>query len=176
MKKKITLKQIGSFFLQTIPETTWVTMDMTGIKVFDGSGVIPPQYNRAKYEWEYCGGLIAKIDISIVYIITRPYTSHGDIIFPKCIEVVSPAVVASLAVEKRKYTKHKKGVLAYFADGSTLLFESKKEAKEFFGLNRIETVTQYINTGNPLPDGTTTLDEALDDTPKKETKPKGKRK
>lgn len=170
-KKKISLNDIGAFFLQLIPETGWVTMDIEGIKVFDNLSPLPPMFNRQHERWEYAGVMIAKLIIPLNYIISRPYTVRNDIIFEKCIECVSPSIVATLEEKKRKYTKHHHGVLAYFADGSTLLFDSKAEARDFFGFRRIDQVTQYIKTGNPLPDGTTTLDEALDETP---PKPKGR--
>lgn len=170
MKKKITLRDIGNFFRQSLPEVTWVTMDLDGVHVYDNRGELPPSYNKKKNEWEYDGGTIATVSISLAYIITRPYSSHGDILLEKCIECIDPTLLGKLNETKKKHARHKKKVLAYFADGSTVLFDSKLEAKEFFGLKRIEQITGYINTGNPLPDGSTTLDEALDD--KQEAKEK----
>ena len=49
-------------------------------------------------------------------------------------------------------------VIAFGADGSTVIFESLKEAAEFFGFERTDTLKRYIDNAFPMPDGTTFCD------------------
>lgn len=65
-------------------------------------------------------------------------------------------------LKRDRRTTRKKGVIAYFSDGSTVLFDTFTECKEFFGLSTIGEVRRCIDLGLPLPDGSTTLDEAVD--------------
>lgn len=52
-------------------------------------------------------------------------------------------------------------VIAYGNDGSTIIFESLKEAADFFGLKRVDTLRRYIDNDWPMPDGTTFCDYLL---------------
>lgn len=58
-----------------------------------------------------------------------------------------------------------KKVIAWLEDGCTVIFDSKSEARDFLGLERIEQVNYYIESGCTLPDGKTTIDEALTQEP-----------
>lgn len=58
-----------------------------------------------------------------------------------------------------------KKVIAWLDDGCTVIFDSKSEARDFLGLERIEQVNYYIESGCTLPDGKTTIDEALTQEP-----------
>ena len=49
-------------------------------------------------------------------------------------------------------------VVAFGADGSTVVFSSLKEAADFFELRRVDTLRRYIDNGWPMPDGTTFCD------------------
>lgn len=63
---------------------------------------------------------------------------------------------------KDKHTSRKKGVIAYCADGSNIYFETFKECKAFYDLRSVSDVRDAIDNGKPMPDGTTFLDEALE--------------
>ena len=174
MRKKLSLTEIGSYFKQNIDDSiAWVCMDIYGVHCFSLSKNIPstvdcniykPTYNYKHNQWrgnDYCKSIV-NLDINIKYINTRDYTQHSDIVFDKAIECVESKILESLSVSKQRKAHHTKKIIAFFASGATIIFDSKLEAKDFFGLKRVEQVTQYVRTGNPLPDGSTTLDEALE--------------
>lgn len=166
MKKKVTLKIIGNFFRDNVTISAgWVTYDMAGVRVFDNKGGAsnPPRYNKDLHLWtSVANTLLSTISIPKRYISLRDYCGDDTSVdYSKCIECIDPVLSGTLTEGKKKYTYNKKGVLAYFTDGSTILFDCKEEAKEFFGFKRIDQVTRYIKSGLPLSDGTT-LDEAID--------------
>lgn len=167
MRKRVTLRAVGEFWRENVSSSVgWVTMDMSGIRVFDKRGE-PPKYDLGRHIWRSEeNSLISAISIPESRVVLRDYTTGKNMDYSKCIECVDPALMPERTEESQKQsTKHRSGVLAYFADGTTLRFDSKCEARNFFGFRRVEQVTKYIETGHPLPDGTTTLDEAIDDKP-----------
>lgn len=169
--KKTSLTEIGTFFRDTVtPATSWVCMDMDGIHIYDASAgadyAHSPNFNHAVGTWDANGNKeIATLHIAIKYINIRNYTMYKDILFSKCIECVNINILDNIynTSVRQKKAHNKSKVIAYFVDGSTILFDSKVEAKNFFGLKRTEQINRYIESGNPLPDGTTTIDEACDD-------------
>lgn len=166
MKKRVTLRAVGDFFRENLTSRVgWVTLDCSGIRVFNnrGGGNNPPVYDRNYHMWRSpANKLISIVSLSADNVITRDYELDGKLDYSRCIECVDPAMTPEGIEEKKKKRRGKTAVLAYFADGTTLRFDSKLEAKEFFGLKRTEDITSYIESGHTLPDGTTTLDEAMD--------------
>lgn len=166
-RRKITLRSVGEYMQRTVfPNVGWVTLDMTGIRVFDNAGGAdaPPTYDIERHAWgSIANTLLATLSMRSDDISTKGYCKTKEPDYSKCIECIDPTLQPEKMANKQKMTKHKSGVLAYFADGTTLRFDTKCEARTFFGFRRVEEVTRYIKTGNPLPDGSTTLDEALDD-------------
>lgn len=166
MKKKVTLREIGDFYREHVSaKVGWVTLDMAAVRIFDNKGGAdnPPSYSLDRHMWT--GGsntllwtiIVRQKDVSV-----RDYCKEEFVDYSKCIESVDPIVSPEPTETEGKRKRYSKGVLAYFADGTTVRFDSKCEARNFFKFKRVEQVTQYINTGRTLPDGTTTLDEALD--------------
>lgn len=163
-KKKVTLRAVGDFFRNNVTlNTAWVTLDCSGIRVFDnkGGGNNPPVYDKDKRIWtSEANKLIAVISIAESHIMLRDYLVGKKLDYSACIECIDPTL--TLDPSGRKKRRGKSAVLAIFADGTKIRFDSKVEAKNFFGFKRAEEVTRLIETGFPLPDGTTYLDEALD--------------
>ncbi len=175
MVKKISLYEIGMFYKGMIRDSiAWITMDITGIRVFaitlknkkDKSIDTRPYYDTKSHIWKCnsdCKLIMLITGLSLKYINIRGFKTHGDLDFSKCIDCVDQDIIDQVKGKKNTEKAHnRKKVIAFMADGSTILFESKQETKEFFGLKRVEQVGYYIKTGYPLPDGTTTIDEALE--------------
>lgn len=173
-KKKVTLRAVGDFFRENLTSNVgWVTLDCSGIRVFNNRGGKdnPPKYDRNYHMWlSPANKLISIVSLTADNVITRDYEQDGKLDYARCIECVDPSFADEPSDGRKKATRHKSAVLAYFADGTTLRFDCKSEAKAFFGLKRVEDVTRYIETGHTLPDGTTTLDEAMDSKPAKASK------
>ena len=49
-------------------------------------------------------------------------------------------------------------IIAFGSNGETIIFDSIKEASDFFGFERTDTFKRYIDSSFPMPDGTTFCD------------------
>lgn len=161
MPQKRTLREYAEDSRKLIPEVEWVTFDGKTVRLY--SDKIKPTYDRKNRFWlgDVLGIIFPKRGtVSITELKVKNFTDYS-----RCIWGFTEYYrqLEEETKSKAKQTYRKKGVVAFFADGSTVRFDTYEEAKDFFGLKRIDTLRKYIETGNPLPDGKTTLDEAVDD-------------
>lgn len=161
------LREIAERLKPLIPELEWVTYDGRTVKCYKASS--KPLFNGCMWT----GDAVASLKIPRAEISTKgmevvkndPVTglqsrNYGNFIFG--FEDNMRKLVEDKA-ERDKHTTRKKGVIAYFTDGSTVLFDTFTECKEFFGLASLGEVRRAIDLGTPLPDGSTMLDEAPDE-------------
>lgn len=162
MKK--TLREFAEGMKKILPGTEWATYDGHDVCFFAGAR---PRFDQGKWHGFLLGelhvekSLVDVKDLNVSQVVggrNRNIWRHAIFGFSEFMTKLEKETQKKSAKTFRKHP-----VLAYFADGTTVLFNTYEECKEFFGLKRIETVKRYIETGNTLPDGSTTLDEVPDE-------------
>lgn len=156
----LSLREYAEKMRAVIPTVEWVAYDGKTVKCYSCSN--KPEYVRGVWAGKSLATLrVKREDVSLKG--TGVY-DHSGADYSMAIFGFEDSLQKLMKDKKGrdKHTTRRKGVIAYFADGSTVLFDTFTECKEFFGLATIGDVRRCIDLGLPLPDGSTTLDEAVD--------------
>lgn len=164
---KLSLEKLGEELLKVSPQIKWITLDSEGVKTWCGNST--PFYEVSKQKWNsteeesYCGFIKASADdIDLNSFFTKKNPAKKYVRYSSCLCNLNKKEETKPKEKNESKRNHLAPVLAFFSDGSTILFDSKTEVKEFFNLRTVDDVTRYLETGSVLPDGSTTLDYPVD--------------